>query len=1661
MKNTVKYQNTLQKKKPLFLLVLLCLLFSKSGWTQVYPVQANTHLIPPYSLKLSDYATAQSDKLILNLLLTDVNEFNRRVRLRLTIKGNGLHIRSRDIVVGARPIYLNGGVPLRLTNIDLRPYFQLRNLQGISPQQYSSPLPDGRYQFCIEVFDWASGQRLSNPNLGCAQVYLIINDPPILNLPRKGELVEATNPQNIVFNWTPRHLNATNVRYIFEIRELWNTQTAPEAAFLASPVLYSTTTHSNTLLYGPGQTGLLENKTYGWRVRAVVGNGISQTSVFRNNGYSEIFYFTYTADCKPPQFAIAKSLSSSSEKISWQPNVDHKGYKVQYRKKDTQGAVWFEANAINPHVTLYNLEPGTTYEFRVGGQCLSPVANQDPGYTYAAIQTFTTPSEEADTYYNCGIAPKVEISNKEPLPNLGINEVFTAGDFPVKVKKISGKNGVFSGEGFIVVPYLSMIKIPVEFKNIKINTDYQMYAGTVLTTYDPTWSNVMDVGDIFGDGPGGGQEVTIDFPLKSLPEGIQIAQDGNIVLVGEEGQTQELPGGKDYVITDSQGNQFAVDEDGNITQLGVVAEGGKPTPENTNGVSSEGEATDITAEGIRVTFTKANDNKYGFDAYNPAYPNTQALYEKLGSDYYIPYKAVKNGGVDYIIANINITDNSIVADSLVFKTQDGTAIEVIEKNGTQWKLKLKGYQKDAVKDILATIKQGDKYNVAGVFKLYHLEEKTVDIVLVNTNQANKQVIEDKLNEVYKQAVVKVNIVQEITDFTIHAPNGTIDNGKSGFAANYTKQQQEINSALRNRQDYDSHAYYLITTDLIPTEPEKGFMPLGRQFGYIFCRTANCIPHTIAHEIGHGTFELKHPFSEHSYGWTPGSTNWLMDYAEGEHLPYIQWQAIHNPNIHIGIFDSDSEGEYTSEENNNSDAATDEQEEAITLKEYNDLLYQLILALKSQEGKAFLKCKECKTPPPEINQIPDASQSLDGRGVVFVEFGNIDSDIYKKFKCILGSIKADGEISLKKVNRQEFLSENKMNVETDYYSKDFTKLSSLFTTSNKNEFLLVTQTNGHLLECTTPLTFEEDYCSNKEVSDQEIINLTQELEQCDPVDISNIHSILKSLQGQMRKKQTIQWGVNGKVYKLNKFNQVKEVENALTDNQIENGEWTDERIDQIFRLYRNENGILQFKAVGIRSDLPIVAGKEADLEALSRNMKVKGNAFLANFQVKNIDDTPEKKGITLDSKDFADGKQIMIREDVSFFKIIFEGAGKMGVLLKTGKIEKSTYLESTEPTEIVHAPGLVTGSVEAATRAVTDITGVVVLVYDLSVDAKAREKTWVGLKRVKDQIIDNPSTLFPLLTDIILEEVTGNTKKDWSEALKATTDSGKKSHILTKGSVSTAMSVFSGGKLILQLPKIADELAVKLLDAKLWNKFKKAEGFTQDMLQGFKKNLDELLETIPEAAESLLKIADFTSAEELAELVRKMNKLKEVPGLNKVIADMGKYWTTFKGGQFQLDYAEKLFNIGKKISFEVSDLSDNLKRVYDITFEEIIDELPKIKKLELKNWNNFYPETIKSQLIKDLVKMEELGDIQWIFNKTDNIPDMSALKTKVLNALKDAKGNPIDELEDLFDNPTSLNNVKKVFGEDVNSPNDLLVKLSSNDVFSKIFKVVENVQEIKE
>ena len=1308
----------------LFSYIFLFLLTTWQLIAQTYPVQVVPMLTPPYSSKIADYANPMANRVQLQLITTDLSVQNRPVQLYVEIKGNGLSAASAPVLSGVSPLRISGGEILRLTNAELASYFQLRNLQGITSQQYTSALPDGMYSFCFRIKDVLSGRWLSQSH--CAIAYLMLNDPPILNIPTDNEQVAVTDFQNIIFSWTPRQINATNITYSFELREILDPTLDPHFAFEVSRlILKEDDLRMTTFVYDVSKPNLIPGRRYAWRVRAISTGGLAENSVFKNDGYSEVHSFVYAVNCSKPLFLLSQQQGKNRTKLLWQGHTLHQKYHIQYRKKGVANAQWFEASTRNTQTLITDLEAGE-YEFRVGATCETERYGINPSYVYSDIQTFEIEKTQSTTEsaYNCGIVPKIAITNQKPLGSLVANEVFVAGDFSVTILEVSGNNGIFSGKGFIKVPYLNDTKLAVEFENVKINADYQLTDGVVKTTYDEAEMNVINI--------------------KSFDE----------------------------VITDIKT------------------------------ILKKKKLTQIDAESFKKS-------------------------EEIW-DFYLK-KADE----------IGISDE----DKEKFKRLGDRMFSVSVENLT------KEERKQAIKNAKEAEKLYDKYK-------------------------------DKFKKIKEKA--------------------------------------------------------------------------------------------------------------------------------------------------------DKENNENSLSNNENESWANE----------------VIKALQNLDGNTFLKCKKCEK--------TSAEKTLEStKGLII--FNNERTN----FKCIIGGYRhfdnIDSIYYQKEKGTPIGITDNK-NLQNKY-----NQFIENLKNNKKETFLLVYhQEKEELLECANSLTFSNDFCVSNVVSNDDEKYLLDELKACfgnkqtiiSTEELKKIEKELKNIKSQLRKGQYFEWEYKGKVYKLNGKGKVEEVLNPISDTEIIKGNW-DGSEEERMRFHHNEEENIQLTAFGFRNNLPIANNKEANLEEVSKHILSQTNNFLDKNNVKeasakvvqreeNTSDNEivDGKIIRLDRNAFADGKKVEIGKNASYLQVFSDGIDITKNLIKTGEVAERVYLDKTNEEAYIKVPGIVTGSAEAGLSVITDITAAVVMIYDIAVDEEVRKETYNGLVKIKDEIKENPSLLFPLLKDVILEAVTGNTSEDWEQTTQEETDKGKKSHLLSKGAVKTTMSVVVSGKIITELPEISKKIAAKMANLKNAAKVIKK---LPDNIQAILNDVARFSPQILDEMKIFLSKIDFNILE----------KLCKAKGFDKVLSDMALHWKKFRGGKFQIEYAKKLLTEGRIISFEVSNLSDDLHRIYDIKVEYFIKGELKTKLLELKNWSHFYPETIKSQFLKDLQKMNDLGDIQWIFAKTDNISDLQTLKAKVIAALKTADGKPIEELEKLFE-PNSVFSEKflKWTKGDKSSAELLLEWLDKPENFKKIFEIVD-------
>ncbi|PSL44257.1 fibronectin type III domain protein [Chitinophaga niastensis] len=448
-----------------------------------YPVMTSVQLNPPYSLYLSDYAAPDLQRMQVSLLMKDLTEINFKCRLRLKIEGFGVTLQSKAGFY-TPPILLTGGEMLTLSGADLAPYLNPQNLfiQGLDNSQFTrngAKLPEGIYKFTIEVLDYKRNNVISNA--ANALISTFLSYPPIINLPMANTKVDALNPQNVVFQWMPRHtasFNAAfNVVYKFRLVELMPANRDPNDALRTTRPLLETITPQTMLVYGPGEPALTPGNNYAVQVQAIETEG---RDMFINNGYSEAVPFTYGEKCSVPQNVIAAVTGHNSLKLTWTGTSSQQTFSVRYREAGDHPSQWYEEDAYIPQLTITGLKESKKYEYQIKGQCIW-------GYgDYTPSQFFTMPDAKMQKGdFVCGSSGGIStITNHENIPQLQVGDTITAGDFSVVISKVSGGQGSFSGTGEVLVPFLNFLSLTVTFNNIHVNTSRQMYEGIIQIMQD-------------------------------------------------------------------------------------------------------------------------------------------------------------------------------------------------------------------------------------------------------------------------------------------------------------------------------------------------------------------------------------------------------------------------------------------------------------------------------------------------------------------------------------------------------------------------------------------------------------------------------------------------------------------------------------------------------------------------------------------------------------------------------------------------------------------------------------------------------------------------------------------------------------------------------------------------------------------------------------------------------------------------------------------------------------------------------------------------------------------------------------------------------------------------------------------------------------------------
>lgn len=535
------------------------------GWggacfAQNYPIQITAQLATPFSGFIPDYSTPGNENLKLLVLFTDFTKPSYNIKLKLKITGQGITIQSKNYYYYG-PVSVQPGIPLEISGSELAGLLNASNLDfsGITPQHYqNNTLPEGYYNICFTAYDYNNPVPIQVSNQSCAFGWMVLSDPPFLNLPQCESSTAITTPQNMMFQWTSMNLSSpnsfNNTLYDFELYEIHPSTQSPGNIIQTLPPIYQTTTSFTFVNYGITEPQLYVGSKYVWRVRA---RDQSNRDVFKNQGYSQLCTFTYGNTLSQLDSNLLKltlqgtALTYRLAKYTWDSLSIYTSYQLEYRKQGTSN--WFLVNTNTRNSIVNNLEPQNTYEARVKG------INADGDGPWSNVVIITTPAKPDIACGQSGIAPLM--TNFKPLAFGKTSQVWNIGQFDMVVTQLDNPNnptGKYSGYGKIAIPFLLNTNLRGKFTNITVNEEMEVVQGKVEIVsngIDAWTANQWQAAYHYDD----------TYIYNGCIDSIFVSA-GSITIMNCAGTSTTVP--NDYngglLIQDSNGNQWVVNSDGAV-----------------------------------------------------------------------------------------------------------------------------------------------------------------------------------------------------------------------------------------------------------------------------------------------------------------------------------------------------------------------------------------------------------------------------------------------------------------------------------------------------------------------------------------------------------------------------------------------------------------------------------------------------------------------------------------------------------------------------------------------------------------------------------------------------------------------------------------------------------------------------------------------------------------------------------------------------------------------------------------------------------------------------------------------------------------------------------------------------------------------------------------
>ncbi|NBW36479.1 MAG: hypothetical protein EBR30_15960 [Cytophagia bacterium] len=494
-------------------------------------------------------------------------------------------------------------------------------------------------------------------------------------------------------------------------------------------------------------------------------------------------------------------------------------------------------------------------------------------------------------------------------------DIIKTADFEVIITDLTANgDGSYKGTGRAMVPWFKLAGIRVKFSDIKVNQDLRVFSGNVTTIYSKDSRFVLSA-DLSSDDPEApdtgsptappafnGMDTVLTVPITNVT--IPSGNNAVIVVTTPTGQTFEIPRERnedgtfrDTRITDANGDTWTVSSGGDIQRGPNVA----PPPAYASRDSVN----------FRVNFAALENQYYGFDSKH----FQEVAEDKIninGEDYWIAWKSVETGRQDYVSATAS--GQTTFPAKVGFKTSNGPAMHETGSSAAFRRVSVMGLVDQQVEALTAYVRVQEGQNTEEVqvgrlnVKAYDKVQKKVIVVPVNNASVPAaSAISEQLNNIYAQAVVGWEVIVEPSITVEESVIQNLDAGVSGMLSSFPENMMSFVRTFRNdvNRFIDGDAYYIFMVNN-PNAGRAGFMPFNRKFGFVYTNKSTNVITTLAHELGHGAFNLRHTFSPEAMLAAEGTTDNLMDYNNGTKLKKYQWDLVRNQETINGWFEDDRE-----------------------------------------------------------------------------------------------------------------------------------------------------------------------------------------------------------------------------------------------------------------------------------------------------------------------------------------------------------------------------------------------------------------------------------------------------------------------------------------------------------------------------------------------------------------------------------------------------------------------------------------------------------------------------------------------------------------------------------------------------------------------------------